>query len=147
GPRRLDIPQVDLGQNLRLDKVRGFPEVLAWRSDCLRSPLEHDVQLGPNELRIDDGQGVLDRTRRQYPIEERLRRGRGGGDDREDVRALQGVRLGQLREEGVVADEEADPPELRLGESQAVPAAEVQALLERPEVREIHLAVGSDLPV
>src|SRR5206468_7209467 len=143
----LDIPQVDLREDCRLDKVRGLAEVLAPRSDRLRPSLEHDVQLGPNEVRIEEGQSVLDRTSGQDSVEERLRGGRGGADDREKIRALQSICLSQLREERVVADEQADLPQFRIGEGQAVPAAEVQALFERPEVREIHLTVGSDLPI
>src|SRR5256714_12344717 len=127
--RGLDIPQVDLREDCRLDKVRGLAEALAPWSDRLRPSLEHDVQLGPNEVRVKDEQGVLDRTSGQDPVEERFRRGRGGTDDREDVGALQSICLCQLWEEGVITDQESDPTELRLDEREAVSSAETQALL------------------
>src|SRR5256885_16550573 len=68
--RGLDIPQVDLREDGRLEKVRGLAEILAARSDRLRPSLEHDVQLGPDEVRIEDGQSVLDRTSGQDSVEE-----------------------------------------------------------------------------
>ena len=72
------------------------PEVLGAGSDPLGPALEHDVQFRPDEVHVQDEEGVLDRPCGEDPVEERLARRGRGAHDRERVRPLERVRLPEL---------------------------------------------------